>query len=54
MTKSIRRLGILLTLLFSLCPLVGCEDEVMEAETPSGEVEVEEEVGGGLEAEVED
>ena len=52
MTSWMRRLGIPLILLCAMCPLVGCERDVMEAETPTGEVEVEEELGGGLEAEV--
>jgi len=36
------------------CPMVGCSDEVMEVETPSGELEVEEELDGDIEAELED
>lgn len=51
MTNWIRRFGIPLTVLCATCPLVGCEREVMEAETPSGEIEVEENLGGGLEVE---
>jgi len=54
MTHHLRRLGILLTVLCAFCPLVGCERDVAEVETPSGEIEIEENLDGGLEAEVED
>ncbi len=51
MTNWIRRVGIPLIVLCAIYPLVGCERDVMEVETPSGEVEVEENLGGGLEVE---
>ena len=51
MTNWMRPLGISLILLGATCPLVGCEREVMEVETPRGEVEVEENLDGGLEVE---
>lgn len=51
---SLRRLGTVLILLCALCPFVGCERDVAEVEAPSGELEVEENLGGGLETEIED
>ncbi len=49
MTNWMRRFGMCVIVLCATCPLVGCEREVMEVETPSGEVEVEENLGGGME-----
>lgn len=42
-----------MTLMFAVGPLamVGCDDDVAEIETPSGEVEVEETPSGGVEIE---
>jgi hypothetical protein len=54
MTTAMRRFGFVFAMTLMICPLVGCEEDIAEVETPSGEVEIEEEMGGGLEAEVED
>lgn len=51
MTNWMRCFGIPLIVFCATCPLVGCERDVMEAETPRGELEVEENMGGGLEVE---
>ena len=51
MTHWMRRFGVPLIVLCATCPLIGCEREVMDVETPSGEVEVEEDLGGGLDIE---
>lgn len=48
-----KRFGVSLVLLAATWPMVGCDRDVMEAETPTGEeIEVEEEFGGGMEVEV--
>lgn len=54
MLSLTRKFGMLLMLLFVVCPLTGCDEEVMEVETPSGEIEVEETPSGQLETEVDD
>lgn len=54
MLELTRKFAFLMTLLFVVCPLAGCDEEVMEVETPSGEIEVEETPSGALETEVDD
>lgn len=51
MTVWTRRFGVLAIVLGAFFPLVGCDREVMEVDTPTGEVEVEEELDGDLEIE---
>jgi len=51
----VTRFLLMIALLAVPFSLTGCDEEVMEAETPQGEVEIEREFGtGDLEAEVED
>ena len=54
MIDRMQRLAPFAILLFAICPLVGCERDVAEVQTPTGEVEVEENLDGGLEVEAED
>lgn len=52
MTSWMRRLGISVIVLGTTWPLVGCDREIMEAETPSGEIEVEQDpLDGDIEVE---
>lgn len=49
-----RLFGVSLVMLAAVWPLAGCDRDVAEVETPTGEeIEVEEEFGGGLEVEAE-
>jgi len=53
--NSVPRFLLMIALLAVPFSLTGCDQEVMEAETPQGEVEVEREFGtGDLEVETED
>lgn len=53
MTRTIRSITVLMSLVVASCLSIGCDREIMEADTPAGDVEIEEEMDGGIEAEVE-